>query len=152
MLKTKPDQLGQAAKKVKKRTSKVLTVMAIILFLVGATMFLYPYYFGWQSEKIVTSTIEEYDKGIESLKKDKSAPLDRLYSDVLNYNKSIYDSEQSNLKDTEAYQKSLFNLKDYGLNSEVFGYIAIPVLELKLPIYMGATKQNITSPAQNPKG
>ena len=46
-----------------------------------------------------------------------------------------------------AYEKPSFNLKDYGLEDEIFGVISIPELELEMPIYLGATYQHLADGA-----
>ena len=63
------------------------------------------------------------------------------------YNATIYAEGQQNLSCEYAYEKPSFNLKDYGLEDEIFGVISIPKLELEMPIYLGATYQHLADGA-----
>lgn len=46
-----------------------------------------------------------------------------------------------------AYQASAFTLADHGLPDETFGVISIPKLELEMPLYLGATDENMANGA-----
>ena len=54
---------------------------------------------------------------------------------------------QEGLCDPWSYQQPSFSLGDYGLDSEVFGVISIPKLDLELPLYLGATYQHMADGA-----
>lgn len=71
----------------------------------------------------------------------------QLWLDMQGYNQTISQEGQTGLSDPSAYEKSSFRLADYGLESEVFGVLSIPRLELNMPIYLGATKQNMANGA-----
>lgn len=63
------------------------------------------------------------------------------------YNEDIFREGQESLSNPTAYEKSSFRLSDYGLESEVFGVLSIPRLSLEMPIYLGASKQNMANGA-----
>ena len=63
------------------------------------------------------------------------------------YNETIFREGQEGLSDPAAYETPSFRLSDYGLNSEVFGVLSIPRLDLRMPIYLGATEENMTNGA-----
>ena len=71
----------------------------------------------------------------------------QLWLDMQDYNQTIFQEGQTGLSDLSAYEKASFRLTDYGLESEVFGVLSIPKLELAMPIYLGATKQNMANGA-----
>lgn len=71
----------------------------------------------------------------------------QLWLDMRSYNQAIFEEGQTGLSDPSAYEKASFRLADYGLESEVFGVLSIPRLELDMPIYLGATKQNMANGA-----
>lgn len=70
-----------------------------------------------------------------------------LWADMTVYNETIYAEGQSGLSSAYDYQKPSFTLKDYGLEDEVFGVISIPVMDLNMPIYLGATEKHMADGA-----
>lgn len=71
----------------------------------------------------------------------------QLWLDMQDYNQTIFWEDQTGLSDPSAYEEASFRLADYGLESEVFGVLSIPRLELNMPIYLGAAKQNMANGA-----
>lgn len=69
----------------------------------------------------------------------------QLWLDMKAYNKAIFREGQKGLSDPSAYEGSCFRLSDYGLDSEVFGVLSIPKLNLQMPIYMGGHKRKYGS-------
>ena len=63
------------------------------------------------------------------------------------YYEAIFREGQEGLSDPAAYETPSFHLGDYGLESEVFGVLSIPRLELRMPIYLGATEENMANGA-----
>ena len=63
------------------------------------------------------------------------------------YNSAIYDMGQADLTDETAYEAPSFTLGDYGLDSEIFGVISIPSLEIEMPIYLGASYRHMADGA-----
>ncbi len=70
-----------------------------------------------------------------------------LYEKMLAYNQNLYTSGQSDLVDAFSYEDASFNLKEFGFEEEMIGYISIPKLNLALPIYLGASKTNLRNGA-----
>ena len=71
----------------------------------------------------------------------------QLWLDMKAYNEAIFREGQESLSNPTAYEKSSFRLSDYGLETEVFGVLSIPRLSLEMPIYLGASKQNMANGA-----
>lgn len=71
----------------------------------------------------------------------------QLWLDMKAYNEDIFREGQESLSNPTAYEKSSFRLSDYGLETEVFGVLSIPRLSLEMPIYLGASKQNMANGA-----
>ena len=71
----------------------------------------------------------------------------QLWEDMSAYNSVIYDKGQSGLTDKTAYEVPSFILADYGLDSEIFGVISIPSLDIEMPIYLGASYQHMADGA-----
>lgn len=128
---------------MKKVIHRILCLFTVILFLCGAALFLYPYITRFVSDSKANTAIMQFQSEIQDQKTDPDSKLQKLYDDMYAYNEEIYNNKQAGLKDQEAYEKAIFNLSDYGLSSDTFGYIEIPKIDVKLPIYLGATKANM---------
>lgn len=85
----------------------------------------------------------------ESVAEEPALPTEhtQLWLDMQDYNQTISQEGQTGLSDPSAYEEASFRLANYGLESEVFGVLSIPRLELNMPIYLGATKQNMANGA-----
>lgn len=85
----------------------------------------------------------------ESVAEEPALPTEhtQLWLDMQDYNQAISQEGQTGLSDPSAYEEASFRLANYGLESEVFGVLSIPRLELNMPIYLGATKQNMANGA-----
>lgn len=70
-----------------------------------------------------------------------------LWLQMKAYNESIFRSGQEGLSGEESYAEPSFILADFGLESEVFAVLSIPKLDLKMPIYLGATWQHMADGA-----
>ncbi len=139
---------------VSKRT---VIVTMVFLFLVGLAVLLYPYYQGAKIDKKMASEAKIFlenfptkpteDTTDPEVTEEAEAVKVRLYPKLWDamesYNHRIYTNKQVNLKDTEAYKTTAFRLADFGLDSEVFGVIEIPKLNVCLPIYLGASRSNM---------
>ena len=73
----------------------------------------------------------------------REAPKDELRAAMEAYNRRIFEEEQSGFCSAEAYETSSFLLTDYGREDEVFCVISIPRLQIEMPIYLGASKENL---------
>ena len=74
-------------------------------------------------------------------------PYQQLWADMIAYNAAIYEVGQAGLSDEAAYEVPSFTLADYGLDSEIFGVISIPSLDIEMPIYLGASYQHMSDGA-----
>ena len=70
-----------------------------------------------------------------------------LWLDMKAYNEAIFREGQENLFNQSAYEAPSFLMSDYGLESETFGVISIPKLELEMPLFLGASKTNMAKGA-----
>ena len=69
--------------------------------------------------------------------------MELLYQELVAYNQRIYQEGQSNFKDPFSYQAAPIDLTEYGFEENIIATIWIPRLELELPVYLGATKDNL---------
>lgn len=113
----------------------LMNLLGIILMGIGTFLFLSPDFSAYKHQK-------NADQEIEAFKKEKKIPKEKdpFYQEALQYNQKIYKEGQKNLKDVWSYRTSPIELKDGKSN---FGYISIKKMNVKLPLYLGATLQNM---------
>lgn len=70
--------------------------------------------------------------------------LDKLYKDSVEYNENLKENQFSLLKDETSYVYPCFDLTKYGIYDNSYGYISIPSIDLKLPIYLGANDSTMS--------
>lgn len=147
----------------------IFAILAVLLLLFGGGVTLYPFLNGLWVEYTMHKDSEEFLLLLEETPEesqgettyviagepgaaDSAEPLPpaehtQLWLDMKAYNEAIFREGQEGLSDPAAYETPSFRLSDYGLNSEVFGVLSIPRLELRMPIYLGATKENMANGA-----
>ena len=144
----------------------LFVILAVLLLLLGGGTMLYPALNGlWvehtmhrDSEDFLLLLEEDAEKTVEkssyvipgepeSEKPDVPEQYSKLWLDMKAYNEAIFREGQKGLAAPSAYEDVCFRLSDYGLDSEVFGVLSIPKLNLQMPIYMGATKENMAAGA-----
>ena len=137
----------------------VITLM-LLVFLAGLASVLYPYVWGAAVDISIANTAKDFLSRLEDdqvkdiptvivhLKEpEESRPYPELWDSMTAYNQQIYTDGQSTLSEAGAYQATLFSLTDYGLPDETFGVISIPKLDLEMPLYLGATDENMAKGA-----
>lgn len=142
---------------------KIYVIFMVILFTAGLGLALFPQIQGivvdrvmeWQAEKFL-SQVEILPEPVDH-RQPVIAPTEpelpparqhkELWDAMCEYNDSIYRQGQIALSDSYAYEESSFILKDFGLENEIFGVISIPKLELEMPIFLGASYQNMADGA-----
>lgn len=135
-------------------------MMLLMLFLAGLFLVLYPSIqgavvdrrMGWEADSFLARLEDDLDKDIPtvitpSTEPEESRPYPELWDSMTAYNQQIYTDGQSTLSEAGAYQATLFSLTDYGLPDETFGVISIPKLNLEMPLYLGATDENMANGA-----
>lgn len=133
---------------------KLVRIIAIILLIVGFGFFTYPIALREAFDIQANKAIDQFDQlKTDALQTDNTAPNDDnlLYAELrramFEYNEKLYLSGQSGLIDQLSYEKPDFLLSDYGIDSDILGYITIPAIDIKLPIYNGASTENMAKGA-----
>ena len=149
------------------RRLAVLVLIAIFLF--GLGVLLYPYVEGYLVDKDIQNAAQDFlswveitpyvpdSSGSHVLEPGPARPAipeptepseyGELWRDMLAYNHEIFQNGQKDLDGKQAYESPAFRLKDYGLESEVYAVISIPILELEMPVYLGATGRHMSEGA-----
>lgn len=138
----------------------VVAVMALV-FLFGLGLTLYPVVNGPILEKqqkeqsqAFLAWLEEPGSSIpDSISStEDDSPLARLKRDIEAYNEDLYLQNQAQFSSREAYETPSFHLSDYGLEEEIFAVLSIPKLELEMPVYLGASADNLALGAAHMTG
>ena len=149
---------------------KLRNMLAVLVILLGLIFFLWPtlsgLYTQWSSQKAIdqvhqmlptesiateaafTPTASGELSQTEPATTEQTVPptqseMDILYENILEYNQRIFQEGQANFRDPFSYQTPPLDLTAYGFESNVIGTIWIPRLELELPLYLGATNENM---------
>lgn len=148
-----------------KRILSIIQAFAIVLLLMGGFLVSFPYInnfiFGIQQNKLIDDYVNEFSVVTEQTKskepkinnnnKDKPTEqhldLKRLKKDVKAYNKEIYNNGQSTINGTLNYATQIFDLTDYGFENNVYGYIDIPAVNIKMALLLGASEYNMSQGA-----
>lgn len=153
---------SEGGRYAKKKPSRLPHVLLIIVLLAGLILLLYPSLRGAVVDRSIVKNAEGFlntsEKenpptasateiaGNESESKTP-AVYPELWADMCSYNDRIFSQGQNGLSCAYDYQQPSFRLSDYGLDSEVFGVISIPAMDLEMPIYLGATEQHMADGA-----
>ena len=138
---------------------KILILFMVLIFLGGLAYALYPIVNGailttsaeYAAEVFLNKTeiiraqlpsITDVDMPI-----DIELPYQKLLDAMKEYNEQIYREKQTDLCDAWAYQEPSFDLTEYGIEDGVIGVISIPKLDIEMPIYLGATYDNMAKGA-----
>lgn len=148
-------------RKFKQISRHTWTMLSAILVLAGIIMYAYPYIANYVSMKYTYITIESFEKTARSMQTQEDEPetvayaaqpkeksrLDKLFEKAEDYNKKLYKNGQKELVDPFSYEVSSFDLADYGIEDNMFGYIELPRLKVIMGIYLGATTLNMSKGA-----
>lgn len=129
---------------------KVAIIIACLLVVAGLGLLSYPYVSQWLYNHNATGLMEDFDKQMNQQKENKdstsqgTAPyLTDFYSQMQTYNENLFKHGQDGFKDAWSYQSASFDLSKWGFKENMAGYIDIPRMGVKLPLYLGANEENM---------
>lgn len=112
---------------------KQRSLLGFVFVVIGIFMFFYPKILNYQQQKDMKNEIKMF-KNKKKISKDR----DFLYKKALMYDQKIYDEGQKNLKDVWSYETPPVRWQ-----KGCFGYIKIKKMNTELPLYLGATLENM---------
>ena len=127
---------------MKQKRRLVQWTIAIVLLAAGLFVIIYPHVMQWLYDMRTESEHKGFAEQLQN-PKDENMPYAKLYSEMTAYNEKIFSEGQKELSNPQSYEQASFNLSDYGLKDEIFGYISIPKIDVLLPIYLGASEENM---------
>lgn len=145
--------MTKARKNPRSKKTPLLILLMLLLILVGLVMIVYPKIETYHQEKLLSSGVAEWYTSQEphipeTTTAENSEELKIVYPELLEtmqeYNLKIYQENQSGLVDAWSYQANMFDLAQYGLDTEIVGLIRIPAIDVELPLYLGATYDHLS--------
>jgi len=131
------------------------TYLGILLLLLGVGILLYPPIKKWLYQVEADRIIEEFDEevrgdyshnktdGNKPENTDDNPDYEALYRALQKYNRHLYETGQKDLVDPFSYEQVGFSLKAYGFEEDMIGYLEIPGMGIRLPVYLGASNENM---------
>jgi len=110
----------------------ISTILLILVFLIGLSVLLYPTISDFYNSRVQTRAIYSYDQQVSEM--DRSE-YDALFQRAHDYNANLLKKSDRYKMTDEEMQEYLGQLK-FGTTT-VMGYLEIPVINVRLPIYHG---------------
>lgn len=124
-----------------------IAALALLLLVAGVGFLLFNPLRSLLGEKENQEQILKFEDAFpesqNSEKNSETSVYPDLLADMQQYNQNLYESGQQDLRDAWSYEQPVFDLQDYGLSTDVIGTLRIPRMELELPVYLGASKENM---------
>ena len=126
---------------------RIKKVIGNSLIFLGIIIIVIPLVFRLITTLKISGEVAKFEKEIE-LFKDQTAETDNLNLEELRkvmeeYNKDLLVNGQE-ISDPFSFQKLDFDMRSYGIENNIVAEIKIDRLNLKVPIYLGATEENLS--------
>ena len=133
---------------------KIKLILAILLFIAGLFIFIYPRVTDMLYKNDINNKVKEFENTInnntisnntnnKSTTNNTYHDYEGLYNLLNNRNKELYQNKQYKFTSVKSYEYDDINLSNYGLNNNIIGFINIPSINITLPIYLGANNSNM---------
>ena len=116
----------------------LLHVLFLVLFLIGIGAAAYPAFGNWYTEQKRSVVLTEYEK---ALAKIEDADLTDAFKQAEIYNDALFTGEIDE-KERPDYGELLCTTED-----GIMGYVEIPAIQIRLPIYPGCTEHELSTGA-----
>lgn len=114
---------------------KRATIILLVIFLIGLSLLLYPTFSDWWNSFHQSRAVASYDEAVQNLDEDQ---YKAIWEAAWNYNQSL--TSRSNPFVLSDEQKAEYEeLLNFG-GGGIMGYIDIPNLDQRLPIYHGTSE------------
>ena len=121
---------------------KIIQFVGFCLIFYGLATYFYPVVLTDKLVKETTTYVQEVNQEYKKNKEKKINPEDDpFFRSIQNYNQKIYEDGQKDFKDAFSY--TWFPIPLDGFKDERCGYIKIPAMDVELPLYVRATKENL---------
>lgn len=69
--------------------------------------------------------------------------IESMYKDSKSYNNKLNKKQRDLLTNDDVFNKPALHLSKYGIYDGVYGYVSIPSIDLKIPIYLGVQNNHM---------
>lgn len=117
-------------------------VIGSLLFFAGIVLFLYPSFREWRTQSEVERIISDFAQKEEDRADEDTRevmPYPELYEELQIYNKSLVRRQET--RDVWSLQAPEVSLPD--MERGVIGYIDIPDMKTRLPLYIGSSQEHL---------
>lgn len=122
---------------------KTSLVLAALLAVAGICVMLWPMFTGHRLQSNAATAVQEFLAEHNEPEQRYTELLEALQE----YNRQLYTEKQCNLTDLEACETPAADLTAYGSEDEIIGVLEIPAMELTMPVYLGASDDNLAAGA-----
>lgn len=134
---------------------KALMIFSYLLLFAGMAVAAYPSVYGAVMDRKASQIAEDFlstaatvpssgeASSTDSQSTDEMRPYAELWDELWSYNEKLFKTSQSGMENAASLSETAFYLTEYGLDSEVFGVLSIPAIDLCMPLYLGATRENM---------
>ncbi|MCL2136264.1 MAG: class C sortase [Coriobacteriia bacterium] len=128
-----------------KNRRRLRLVLAFILALAGVSFLAYPTIDNWLYQNQVLQQKQDFTSRLYSDQADQQAIslLDDLFLYMQSENERLYEDGQATLVDAFSYERSGIDLESYGIADGCIGFVSIPLINIDLPVYLGANTSNL---------
>lgn len=110
--------------------TKKKKIIFLIVFIIGITVMSYPFISNYIKQKNQTDIISQYEENINNLSNED---IEKLKQEAQDYNDRLAGNT-TNVSSNKSYV-DLLNIGD------IIGYVIIPKIDVKLPIYHGTSEE-----------
>lgn len=125
-------------------------ILAGVFLFLGMAVLLYNPLVTFIAQENMEKKIALFERSAEAPKaspSEQNEAAEEPYADLLaemrRYNEELYRSGQAGLSDPWSCEQAAFDFSRYGLDTDVMGILRIPAMDQELPIYLGATQENM---------
>ena len=137
-----------------KNAKTILLVLLICAAVVSAAYAMTPLVFRARMTKRCEEDAEQFYTFVSELQESEivkpeqeARPYPELYAAMREYNDTICRNGQNALVSRASYQMQIFDLTQYSLPDQTFGVIRIPKMDLEMPLFLGASEENMAAGA-----
>lgn len=125
------------------------TLLSLLMILFGISLFIYPTVASWLIEKETASYVEVFNRDYMPAKTEEESTVkkenDPLYEKSVAYNEKIFAEGQVDFSDPWSCVQLPIDMES--LSDDRYGYVSIPSMDVELPLYVGASTENMAKGA-----
>lgn len=122
---------------------KLILILSVLLLITGALVVVFPHINNIIYSKKAEKNIEEFLNLQSASNSETQKNYHELYEELQNYNEQLFLQDSPRLTNKSAYENFSVDLSKYSIKNDLIGYISIPKMKLKLPLFLGADKINM---------